>query len=214
MRSETGLTSIAAATGAERTRPGRRRRPRRKPPGRCPAAGGARLGRAVALCAFLGAGGAALAVGGTELADVSRPLPEFALESLDGERYETSTLAGKPWIVNFWASWCAPCIEEIPAMNRAWEALEPAGVGMLAINVGETPEAIARFTEETPIDFPVLLGDGATTMPDFGARVLPTTLVIDAGGRVVHEALGPREWDDAALVARIAAMADGAASGD
>ena len=93
-------------------------------------------------------------------------------------------------------------------MNTAWETLEPAGVGMLAVNVGETPEAIEAFLEKVSIDFPIALGDGATTMPDWQARALPTTLIVDASGRVVHEALGPRDWDDEGLIARIAALAE------
>ena len=56
------------------------------------------------------------------------------------------------------------------------------------------------------MDFPVLLGDAATTLPDWDVRVLPTTLVVDAAGRVVHEALGPRDWDDAALLDRVRAL--------
>ena len=143
------------------------------------------------------------------LADVDRAVPAFELPMLDGSTLEPADLAGKPWLVNFWASWCAPCIEEMPAMNVAWKTLEPAGVGMLAVNVGETPAAIEAFLEQVPVDFPIALGDGARTLPDWGARALPTTLVIDADGRVVHEALGPRDWDDPALVARIAALADG-----
>ena len=143
------------------------------------------------------------------LTDVDRAPPSFSLETLDGETVDNATLAGRPWIVNFWASWCAPCIEEIPAMNVAWESLEPAGVGMLAINVGETAETIETFLEKVPIDFTVLLGDGATTLPDWEARALPTTLVIDTDGHVVLEAIGPRDWDDPGLIERVAALAGG-----
>lgn len=143
------------------------------------------------------------------LADVDRAVPAFELPMLDGSTLEPADLAGRPWLINFWATWCAPCIEEMPAMNTAWETLEPAGVGMLAVNVGETTEAIEAFLEKVPVDFPIALGDGASTLPDWGARALPTTLVIDADGRIVHEALGPRDWDDPELVARIAALADG-----
>ena len=91
-------------------------------------------------------------------------------------------------------------------MNAAWAALEGDGVGMLAINAGEAPEIIEAFLERVPVDFPVLLGDAAATLPDWDVRVLPTTLVVDADGRVVHEALGPRDWDDEALLDRVRAL--------
>ena len=165
---------------------------------------------AAAIAAAIAAGAAAVA-GAAEisLAGVDRAPPSFSLPLLDGGTVDNAALAGKPWVVNFWASWCAPCIEEMPAMNAAWEALEPAGVGMLAVNVGETPAAIETFLETTPVDFPVVLGDGAKTLPDWEARALPTTLVIDADGRVVFEALGPRDWDDPALIERLSALAGG-----
>ena len=141
------------------------------------------------------------------LADVDRAVPDFEIETLDGERLDPAALAGKPWVINFWATWCAPCVEEMPAMNTAWETLEGAGVGMLAVNVGETREAIATFLDKVPVDFTIALGDATSTLPDWGARALPTTLVVDAEGRIVFEALGPRDWDDPALIERLAALA-------
>jgi|GEM_PF-1182057 len=149
-----------------------------------------------------------LALADDSLDDADRAVPEFNLELLDGGNVDTSALQGKPWVVNFWATWCAPCIEEIPSMNTAWESLAPAGVGMLAINVGEPADAIESFMEKIPIDFPVALGDGARTLPNWEVKGLPTTLVIDRDGMILHVALGPREWDDAALIERLAAMAD------
>ena len=142
------------------------------------------------------------------LTTVSRDVPTFSLRSLDGATVDNAALAGKPWVINFWATWCPPCIEEMPAMNTAWETLESADVGMLAVNVGETPEAIETFLEQVEIDFPILLGDGARTLPDWNARALPTTLIVDADGQVIFEALGPRDWDDPALIERLTALAD------
>ena len=173
----------------------------------------ASLSAAAACIAVLVSSGAALATD-VSLAEVERTPPEFSLETLDGGTVDTAALAGRPWVVNFWATWCAPCIEEMPALNTAWKTLEPAGVGMLAINVGETAEAIGTFLDKVPVDFPILLGDGAKTLPDWDARALPTTLVVDAEGRIVHEAVGPRDWDDPALIARLAALADAQPSSD
>ena len=148
------------------------------------------------------------------LSRVDRVPPTFSLPTLGGATVDNAALVGKPWVINFWATWCSPCIEEIPAMNTAWKALEPVGVGMLAVNVGETPEAIETFAKTVPIDFPILLGDGARTLPDWGGRALPTTLIVDAEGRIVFEALGPRDWDDPALIERLAALAEDRRSPD
>ena len=139
------------------------------------------------------------------LSEIDRDLPNFELASLEGETWDVDALLGKPWIINFWASWCAPCIEEMPAMNRAWADVEDDGIGMLAINAGESTLAIRTFLEKVPVDFKILLGDGQT-LPDWSVRALPTTVVIDSTGKVVYEALGPREWDDPVLLDRVRAL--------
>lgn len=136
------------------------------------------------------------------LASVERELPAFSLSGVDGKEWTANSLSGKVWVVNFWATWCPPCIEEIPSMNKAWDILEPEGIGMLAINAGEDRAAVEEFLVKVPIDFPTLLGN-MDSMPNWSARALPTTLVIDKSGKVVFEALGPREWDDAELLQKI-----------
>ena len=136
------------------------------------------------------------------LTPVERSTPQFSLADMDNELWSADELLGKIWVVNFWATWCPPCIEEIPSMNKAWEVLEPEGIGMLAINSGEGRAAVEEFLVKIPINFPTLLGDMGS-MPNWSARVLPTTLVIDATGKVIFEALGPREWDDAELLQRL-----------
>ena len=139
------------------------------------------------------------------LSEIDRDLPDFELASLDGESWNVDALAGKPWIINFWASWCAPCVEEMPAMNRAWADVQDDGIGMLAINAGESVVAIKTFLDKIPVDFEILLGDGQT-LPEWTVRALPTTVVVDSSGKVVFEALGPREWDDPALLDRVRAL--------
>lgn len=140
-----------------------------------------------------------------QLSDLDQALPEFANSTFDGAEWTMEELQGKPWIVNFWATWCGPCVEEMPAMNRAWEEIESEGIGMVGINAGESKQVIAAFLEKVPVDFPVLLGD-ADTLPDWEVRALPTTYVVNAEGRIVHVAVGPREWDDPELLDRVRAL--------
>lgn len=144
---------------------------------------------------------------GQTMNPADRALPDFDLQSLDGGSLTPESLQGKPWIINFWASWCGPCVEEIPAMNRAWEAVEPDGIGMLAINAGESLGAIQTFLAKVPVDFEVLLGK-ADTLPNWTIRALPTTLVVDRNGRIVYEVFGPREWDDPELLDQVRALLD------
>ena len=139
---------------------------------------------------------------GQGLSEVDRALPDFQLPALDQTMWNAQTLKGKPWVINFWATWCPPCIEEIPSMNAAYDILEPQGIGMLAINAGEGALAVETFLEKIAIDFPNVLGD-ADTLINWSVRALPTTIVINADGEVVYEALGPREWDDEQLLQQV-----------
>jgi len=139
------------------------------------------------------------------LKEVDRSVPQFQLQSVAEEMWDIESLKGKPWIINFWATWCPPCIEEIPAMNSAWAVLEEKGFGMLAINAGEGRVAVESFLDRIPIDFPTLLGDN-NSLPDWSVRALPTTVVVNADGKVIFEALGPREWDDEALLQRLISL--------
>lgn len=150
------------------------------------------------LCILNPAGGLAQ----ESLTPVERVVPEFSLVGTDSKEWDAESLSGKFWVVNFWATWCPPCIEEIPSMNKAWAVLEPEGIGMLAINAGEDRVAVEQFLDKIPIDFPILLGN-MDTLPNWSARALPTTLVVDKSGNVVFEALGPREWDSPELLQKI-----------
>ena len=161
------------------------------------------IGLSVALCA------SAAQAAEQSLDTVDRALPEFDLASVGDGQWQAESLQGKPWVINFWATWCPPCVEEIPSMNAAWEALESQGVGMLAINAGEGQDAVDGFLKKIPIDFPTLLGD-VDTLSNWSVMALPTTIVVNAQGQVVYEALGPREWDDAALLEKVLELRDSA----
>ncbi len=143
------------------------------------------------------------------LPSVDRAVPDFSLQGMNGEVIDTNSLKGKTWLINFWAVWCAPCLEELPSLNSAWEKLAPHDIGMLAINIGEEPDQIETFLAEhnLAIDFPIVIGDKIRTLGNWSARALPHTVVISPEGRVVFEVSGPREWDDQSIIDAIIAVA-------
>jgi peroxiredoxin len=141
----------------------------------------------------------------TPLAD-KPPAPDFSLVDMDGEVYRLSDLRGRVVIVNFWATWCPPCREEMPSMQRAWEQLEAEGIVMLGINVGEDEDTIFEFTANYPVDFPLLLDRDSKIIGQWPVRGLPTTYVVDPDGRLVYQAIGSREWDDPALLSLVRAL--------
>ena len=143
------------------------------------------------------------------LPSVDRAIPDFSLQGMNGDVIDTASLQGKTWLINFWAVWCAPCLEELPSLNSAWEELAPHDIGMLAINIGEEPDQIETFLAEhnLAIDFPIVIGDKIRTLSNWSARALPHTVVISPKGRVVFEVSGPREWDDQSIIDAIIAVA-------
>jgi peroxiredoxin len=132
--------------------------------------------------------------------------PELELPDLDGHVHRLADYRGKVVIVNFWATWCPPCRAEMPSMQRAWEALKDQGIVLLAVNVGEDEDQVFTFTNDYPVEFPLLLDQDASTTGKWPVRGLPSTYVVDPEGRLVYRAIGGREWDDPKLLAPIRAL--------
>ena len=128
------------------------------------------------------------------------------LKDIDGNPIELDRFRGKPLLINYWATWCPPCREELPSLNRAWQVLAPEGFGMLAVSVGESENAVAGFIEDYPIEFPVYLDEVGESMSAWGIRGMPTTLLLDKTGKQVFRAVGERKWDDPEILRKIKAL--------
>ena len=138
--------------------------------------------------------------------DEAPAAPDFSLLDMDGTVYRLSAYRGQIVVVNFWATWCPPCREEMPSMQRAWEQLRPDGIVMLGINVGEDADTIFQFTADYPVDFPLPMDIDSAVTGQWPVRGLPTTFVVDPAGRLVYQAIGSREWDDPALLSQVRAL--------
>jgi thiol-disulfide isomerase/thioredoxin len=167
------------------------------------------LAGALTMFALLPAAPVTLAAGGgkgmTAMSD-RPPAPELDMRDLDGLHHTLAGHRGKVLIVNFWATWCPPCREEMPSMERAWQAVKDEGIVLLAINVGETEEQIGNFTGKYPVTFPLLLDEDASGTQRWPVQGLPTTYVVDAEGRLAFRAIGGRDWDDPALLDQVRAL--------
>lgn len=141
----------------------------------------------------------------TPLTD-KKPAINFKLIDMDGKLHQLSDYKGQPVIVNFWATWCPPCREELPSMNRAWKKIKSEGIAMIAINVGEDEDTIFTFTGDYPIDFTILLDETGEVINQWPIKALPTTFVIDTNGRMVYRAIGGREWDSEELLNVVRAL--------
>ncbi len=141
----------------------------------------------------------------TPIADAPQA-PDFHLSDSEGVGHRLTDYRGRVVIVNFWATWCPPCREEMPSMQRAWEQLRAEDIMMLAINVGEDEDTIFRFTANYPVEFPLLMDLDSKVTGEWPVRGLPTTFVVDPQGRLVYRAIGGREWDDAELLQAVRAL--------
>jgi peroxiredoxin len=130
--------------------------------------------------------------------------PDFSLPILGGEReLRLSEHRGQVVLVNFWATWCKPCEEEMPAMERLYRRLHPLGFEMLAISVDEDEQLVRGFRDKMGITFPILMNPSQDVSRAYQTMGFPESLLVDPEGNVVERYVGPREWDHPAYVERI-----------
>lgn len=130
--------------------------------------------------------------------------PDFVLKRLDGSEVSLADLRGKTLLVDFWATWCPPCILEIPELNAFYAAHKGDGVELLAIAVDvDDPDELAAWTQERDVQYPVAIGD-MDVAQRYGADLFPFHLLISPEGRVVERLTpGYHDRDELAeLVAR------------
>lgn len=138
--------------------------------------------------------------------DPGEVAPNFKLESLLGDSLELTAQRGRVVVLNFWATWCQPCREEMPDLHMTQNALEAAGVIVVGISLDEEGrDVVAPFHETFPVDYPLLL-DGLDVARLYGAHyVVPTTFVIGRDGRVVHRFEGALTFEE--LLPRVRELA-------
>ena len=152
----------------------------------------------VATCLLTGAAAAAdlkLWTGG--------PPPSLALTDLEGRTHRLADYKGRVVLINFWATWCGPCLYEMPSIQRLKEKLAGRPFAVLAVNLDEPESRIRKFLEPMKVDFTVLLDPGRRTARAWGARILPASFIVGADGRVRYTLVGELEWDNEHVVARI-----------
>jgi thiol-disulfide isomerase/thioredoxin len=120
-------------------------------------------------------------------------VPDFSLPDLSGREVPSSTWAGRILVVNYWASWCPPCVREMPMLIRAQEALAPQGVQFVGIAIDRAEDARA-FVAQYPVNYPVLIGnpDAVELSRRLGNRLqgLPFTVIFDRRGRRIFSRTG------------------------
>ena len=122
---------------------------------------------------------------------MGKQAPAFALPALDGKTISNADLTGKPYVVNFWASWCGPCREEHGSLRAFYERFRHQGVQLLGVLYDDSPAAARAFQQELGGDWPVLEDPQRRALVDFGVRGPPETFVVNSQGIIVAKFTGP-----------------------
>ncbi|OOC09482.1 TlpA disulfide reductase family protein [Thioalkalivibrio halophilus] len=122
-------------------------------------------------------------------------LLERASSTVRGETHRLEDRAGQVTLVNFWASWCPPCVHEIPSMNRLEGSYDEDEFAIVSINFRESPEHILEFMEEVEVDFPVLMDEDGAVSQEWGVFAFPSSFLLDREGRVRYSVNEAIEWD-------------------
>jgi peroxiredoxin len=145
--------------------------------------------------------------------DAGRAAPDYRAVSLTGDTVGVHDLRGKVVLLNVWATWCRPCVREMPAIQRLYDSLSPHGFTVLAVSVdnaalsfGDPAEAVRGFITEYNLTFPILLDPDNRIQGVYQVTAMPTTYVIDRDGIIRERFLGPREWDQPEFEAEIRAL--------
>ena len=125
---------------------------------------------------------------------VGRATPPLTLVDLDGKTWSLAALRGRPVLLNFWASWCAPCRAEMPSLELLQARHEKAGLVILSVNYQEPLPKIRRFLETLPFSLPILLDRDGEAASLWTPRVFPTTVLIERGGVPRSSVIGELDW--------------------
>jgi thiol-disulfide isomerase/thioredoxin len=134
------------------------------------------------------------------------PAPELKAQDLAGAPKTLANYRGKVMLLNFWASWCPPCLREIPSMERLRIKMEGRPLTIVALDSAEAREDVNAFLSRMKLGFPVLLDPDGGNTRRWKVFALPTTFLLDAEGRVRYVLTGPTEWDEGEALAVIESL--------
>jgi len=126
---------------------------------------------------------------------VGQPLADFTLGNLRGQPVQLSALRGTVVFLNVWATWCAPCVDEMPTIQRLYERLQPRGLQVVTISLDALgTQVVTPFMHKYQLTFPVLLDPQSTIERLYHTRGVPESFIVDKQGRLVEKVVGPRDW--------------------
>jgi len=141
---------------------------------------------------------------------IDQPAPDFTLTDMQGQQVSLAQFQGKVVLLNFWATWCPPCREEMPSMEQLHKKYQDKGLVILALNVEENGlAAVGSYLTRNPHSFPILLDPNADVQNLYQVFRLPESFLIDRNGIVVDKIIGGRDWMSESLQAKINFLLNG-----
>ncbi|MEM7292124.1 MAG: TlpA disulfide reductase family protein [Pseudomonadota bacterium] len=125
--------------------------------------------------------------------EISGASPDFTLRSNDGTNLRLGEQRGQVVMINFWASWCGPCRQEMPLLDQMYQQFKPLGFTVLGVNVEENSSAAKNMLKSTPVSFPILFDDQNVVSQLYKVKAMPTTILVDRDGnmRYLHQGYKP-----------------------
>lgn len=142
-------------------------------------------------CMFLASVVAASEEEETTLTKVGQPAPEFRVTTLDGGKFDLKEARGKVVLVNFFATWCGPCMQEMPHLqDQIWSRFKGTNFVMIAIDRAEIEQVVAAFQKKHPFEFPIACDPGRAVYSQFATKFIPRNFLIDANGLIAYQSAG------------------------
>lgn len=120
---------------------------------------------------------------------------------MNGKEMALSDLRGKVVVLNFWATWCPPCVDETPSLVALQREIAPRGGTILGISVDDNPQAYAQFVQNRGLDFPTYRDPSKKIAEQYGTYMYPETYIIDRHGRIARKIVGGQDWTSAQMIA-------------
>ena len=125
------------------------------------------------------------------------PAPDFTLTDIEGRTWTLSQLKGQVVFLNFWATWCPPCVSEMPSMQNLYNTLPQDQFKMLAVLYNDEASNARSFAKKLDITLPILIDEGNRVGMSYGLTGVPETFLLDKDGIIREKFQGPAEWDSA-----------------
>jgi len=132
--------------------------------------------------------------------------PDFRVTTDSGRVISRSDFGGRLLVLNFWATWCPPCVEEMPSLDEFQRRLAPQGVVVLGVSVDRSERAYREFLRKEKVSFLTARDPSAEISGEYGTFKFPETYVIDSRGRVLQKHIGPEMWTDPNLIRQIQSL--------